>query len=57
MQETASIMRKGKVIETLARTRGWERKLRHRSRVMKLARIPKVKEGRLLDDERAWMDC
>jgi hypothetical protein len=50
-------MRKGKVIETLARTRGWERKLRHRSRVMKLARIPKVKEGRLLDDERAWMDC
>ena len=33
-----------------------ERRVRHRSRVGKLQRIPKVKEGRTLDDDRAWMD-
>jgi hypothetical protein len=39
-----------------ARMSGKERKLRHKSRVQRLARIPKVKEGRTLSDERAWMD-
>jgi hypothetical protein len=49
--------------EPLARRGGWERKLRHQSRVEKLAMMPKVKDGRPLnngdagrDDERAWMD-
>ena len=32
-----------------------ERKVRHNSRVEKLARMPKIKEGRLLDDvEGCW---
>jgi hypothetical protein len=48
MQQTASIMRKGRVVEPLARKKGWERKLRHRSRVEKLRELPRVKEGRLL---------
>jgi hypothetical protein len=59
MQERASIMRKGGVVEPLARKRGWERKVRHAARVEKLKALPKVKDGRLLDDaedERAWMD-
>jgi hypothetical protein len=38
------------------RLSGKERKLRHKSRVMRLARMPKVKEGRTLGDEREWMD-
>ena len=45
--------------EPLARRAGWERKLRHRSRVEKLRELPRVKDGRPpndLDDERAWMD-
>ena len=29
---------------------GWERKIRHQSRVEKLRELPKVKEGKLLDD-------
>jgi hypothetical protein len=33
-----------------------ERKIRHKSRVQRLARIPKVKEGRTLSDDREWMD-
>jgi hypothetical protein len=52
----ASVMRKGRVSEPLARKKGWERRLRHQSRVEKLKAMPKVKEGRPLDDERAWMD-
>jgi hypothetical protein len=43
----------------LAKKAGWERKLRHQSRVEKLRELPKVKDGRplnYLDDERAWMD-
>jgi hypothetical protein len=59
MHERASIMRKGGVVEPLVRKRGWERKVRHASRVEKLKALPKVKDGRLLDDaedERAWMD-
>ena len=35
---------------------GWERKVRHQSRVENLASMPKVKEGRLLDDDRSWRD-
>jgi hypothetical protein len=50
--------RKGKSLEPLVRKAGWERKLRHQSRVEKLAARPKVKKGRLLDedaeDERVW---
>ena len=35
--------------EPLARKRaGWERKIRHQSRVEKLRELPRVKEGRLL---------
>jgi hypothetical protein len=49
-------MRKGRVVEPLARKKGWERKLRHQSRVEKIKALPKVKEGRLLDDRRSWMD-
>jgi hypothetical protein len=41
-------MRKGRVVEPLARKKGWERRLRHRSRVEKLRELPRVKEGRLL---------
>jgi hypothetical protein len=33
-----------------------EPKVRHRSRVGKLQRIPKVKEGRTLNDQRLEMD-
>ncbi|MGA7905120.1 MAG: hypothetical protein WCA06_21015 [Terrimicrobiaceae bacterium] len=51
-----SINRKGRQVEPLARKAGWERKIRHRARVEKLAAMPKVKDGRLLDDDRAWMD-
>ena len=54
-----SINRKGRKVEPLARKAGWERKIRHRSRVEKLAAIPKVKDRRplnCLDDQRAWMD-
>jgi hypothetical protein len=45
--------------EPLAKRAGWERKLRHQSRVEKLAAMPKVKAGRPLnnlDDQRQWMD-
>jgi hypothetical protein len=49
-------MRKGRVVEPLARKRRWERKVRHHSRVEKLKAMPRVKGGRLLDDDRAWMD-
>jgi hypothetical protein len=58
MQERASIMRKGGVVEPLARKRGWERKVRHASRVARPKR-PVVREGKTLDDlddQRAWMD-
>ena len=51
--------RKGRSLEPLVRAAGWERKLRHQSRVEKSAAMPKVKDGRPLndlDDERAWMD-
>ena len=38
-----------------ARNEWMERKVRHNSRVEKLARMPKIKEGRLLDDvEGCW---
>jgi hypothetical protein len=43
----------------LGRKAKWERKIRHASRVEKFKELPRVKEGRLLDDledERAWMD-
>jgi hypothetical protein len=33
-----------------------EKRVRHRSRVERLQRIPKMKEGRLLHDERSWTD-
>ena len=46
----------GIVPQPLARKAGWECKIRHRSRVEKLAARPKVKEGKLLDDDRAWTD-
>ena len=37
MQETASVMRKGRVVEPLARKKGWEAEAgAHRSRVEKL---------------------
>ena len=45
--------------EPLAKRAGWERKIRHRSRVEKLAAMQKFKDGRPLndlDDERTWMD-
>ena len=51
--------RKGRQIETRARKKNWERKLRHRYRVEKLAMMPKMKNGIPLNDleeERAWMD-
>ena len=48
-------MKKVKTQAALARKKEWERKLRHQSRVEKLKAMPKVKEGRLLDD-RLWMD-
>ena len=45
--------------EPLVRKTGWERKIRHQSRVEKLRPMPRVKEGRPIDDdvkdERAWM--
>jgi hypothetical protein len=47
---------RGKSLEPLVRRAAWERRLRHQSRVEKLAEKPKVREGRLLDDDRAWMD-
>jgi hypothetical protein len=50
-------MRKGRVVEPLARKKGWERKLRHQSRVEKLKAMPRVHEGRTLsDNDRQWMD-
>jgi hypothetical protein len=48
-----------KVSEPKARKTNGERKVRHQSRVMKVARKPKVKEGQPLDDdpdERSWLD-
>jgi hypothetical protein len=33
-----------------------ERRVRHRSRVERLKALLKVKEGRLLDHDRAWME-
>ena len=33
-----------------------ERKIRHRSRAEQIKARPVVRQGRLLDDERAWMD-
>ena len=55
-----SANRKGRKAEPLARKAGRERKIRHQSRVEKLAVMPKVKDGRPLnddrEDERAWMD-
>ena len=56
MQETASITRKGRVVERLARKKGWERRLRHRSRVEKLKALPRVHEGRTLNEQRLEMD-
>ena len=48
---------KGKqVSEPLARKAGWERKIRHRSRVEKLVARPKVKEVSCLMTLRAWTD-
>ena len=42
--------------EMKARKTNGERKVRHQSRVEKLARMPRVRQGRLLHDDRAWMD-
>jgi hypothetical protein len=42
--------------EPRARKSNAERKLRHKNRVERLERMPKVKEGRNLADERERMD-
>ncbi len=54
MARHSNLNRKGSP-DPLARKAGWERKVRHQSRLEKLKALPKVKEGRLLDDDRAWM--
>jgi hypothetical protein len=58
MSKRADSEIKPKKPEPLAKRAG-ERKLRHQSRVEKLAAKPRVKDGRPLndlDDERQWMD-
>ena len=50
-------MKKGK--SHAAQQKQWERKLRHQLRAELQKAIPRVKEGKPLndlDDERAWMD-
>ena len=48
--------RKGEGGEPKAKKTNGERKVRHASRVEALKAISKVKGGRLLDDDRVWMD-
>jgi hypothetical protein len=55
MAKRSNSNRKGETQVKARKTNG-ERKVRHASRVEKLAAMPKVKKGRLLDDDRAWMD-
>jgi hypothetical protein len=52
-----SSMRKGRVVDPLTRKKEWERKIRHASRSKKLKALPRVKEGRLLDDDSRRFDC
>jgi hypothetical protein len=63
MDEHSNSQAKGKPApEPLVRKARWERKIRHQARVEKLKELPKVKEGRLLEDveddldERSWLD-
>ena len=55
-EEFVPMKKNGKSGEPLARKTLKERKIRHRSRTEKLKARPVVREGRLLDDEREWLD-
>jgi hypothetical protein len=42
--------------QPMIRKREWERKLRHQTRIEKLKALPRVKEGKLLGDQKCGLN-